>query len=371
MSLVRLDIQLQAFSQNNIMNKIPEDVLRKIKETDDHPFFQLYSICHEGISQPKLLGKKSRPIVWMKKAIQSIKNVIKKGIKFFDGHNITNDDQNQEELGEVIHSYEDEIDGKLHHCVIGYFPPETRDKAKEKDACSQEATWNLIEAGENLIADVCEKISGIALVKSSESKPAFKDAKRLAYIQAFEDNNTPTGEVKLGDNLEEKKTMTLVELKQKVRELNVFPHQLYSLDEIKDDREFGQVYDEIKTKETNIQEKEKELTETKTKNTELSRKIQLNSAKGKLKDIYKELELTENMTKFVDEIYEDSKTTIQDLTDEGLKKFVENQKNIFQKATNTIEPQENVNIPTGDTENKETEESNPFLEDSYNPEDYI
>ena len=87
-----------------------------------------------------------------------------------------------------------------------------------------------------------------------------------------------------------------------------------------------------------------------------------------IKDIYKSLQLTENIEKFVDDIYEENKTNIEDLTDEGLKKFVEKQKSIYQKATSTIQKEDNENIPTGDDQK---DDKNPFLKEPYNPEDYI
>lgn len=357
-ALVSLDIQLQAYSQNDIIKKIPPDILAEIKSKDEHPFFQMYSVCHEGKSIPKIEGKGYKPITWYRKAIQSIKNVMKKGIKFFNGHNTTNDNQDKQELGQVIHSFEEEIEGKLHSVSIGYFPPNTRDIAKNMDICSQEAEWNLVEVAGELIADACEAVTGIALANSENSTPAFKDAKRLAFVQAFE-NISPVGETKSGEDLKEKKQMTFAELKTEIKNLNVMPHQLFTLDEIKDDKEFGKAYEEIKAKDTEIQAKIKELEDFKTKNGELNRSIQLQSAKGVLSDLCKENKLTDNITKFVNEMYEANKDKLEDLSNEGLKSFVESQTKIYQLANNTT--QENTQtLPTGDDVN---EDKNPLLKD--------
>ena len=357
-SFLWLDAKIQAFSQSDIISRIPQNILDEIKTKDPHPYFQMYSVAHEGTFTPKLEGKNSYPITWTKAAIKSIKNVIQKGIKFFNGHNEKMDNPDKQVLGEMVYSFEEEFDGLLHHCAIGYFPPETREIAKSKDICSQESKWNIIKFGENAIADICDAFKGIALASSKENKPAFYGTKKLAEIQAFE-NIPPVGETKSGEDLKEKKQMTFAELKTEIKNLNVMPHQLFTLDEIKDDKEFGKAYEEIKAKDTEIQAKIKELEDFKTKNGELNRSIQLQSAKGVLSDLCKENKLTDNITKFVNEMYEANKDKLEDLSNEGLKSFVESQTKIYQLANNTT--QENTQtLPTGDDVN---EDKNPLLKD--------
>jgi hypothetical protein len=56
------------------------------------------------------------------------------------------------------------------------------------DICSQEAEWNLFEVAGQYIADKCQEITGIALGNSKTETPAFKDAKRLAFLQCFNEN---------------------------------------------------------------------------------------------------------------------------------------------------------------------------------------
>jgi len=69
--------QIQSFSNVDILNLIPPETLTKIKETDSNPLFQAYSICHEGNSTPTIIGEGPKPISWTKKAIQSLKNIVK------------------------------------------------------------------------------------------------------------------------------------------------------------------------------------------------------------------------------------------------------------------------------------------------------
>jgi hypothetical protein len=165
------------------MALIDNDTITKIKATDPHPFFQAYSICHEGTSQPSILGDTARPIHWTRAAVQSIKNIILKGIKFFKGHNADNSTENRESLGEIVANTERELDGKLHHIAIGYFP--NKEKVSDSDICSQEANWNLFEQAGHWFAGTIDKLTGIALSNSKVDKPAFADAKRLGMVQAF------------------------------------------------------------------------------------------------------------------------------------------------------------------------------------------
>jgi cation transport regulator len=177
-------LKLSSLSSDDILALVDPQTISRIKAMDAHPFFQAYSICHEGVSQPTILGEKSKPIHWTRAAVESIKNVVRKGIKFFRGHNKDNATEGREALGEIVADTQKEIDGKLHHVVIGYFP----DKAKVADAdvCSQEADWNLIDYAGKCIADTMRKLTGIALSNSSVDKPAFEGAVRLGMVQAFD-----------------------------------------------------------------------------------------------------------------------------------------------------------------------------------------
>jgi hypothetical protein len=381
-ALVTLDVNLQAFSQNDIMKRIPQNVLDEIKQKDDHPFFQMYSVAHEGESRPKVLGKGFTPITWTRNAIHSIKNVMRKGIKFFDGHNISNNIQDKKELGVVIHAFEEEIGGKLHSVTIGYFPPETREIAKTKDICSQEAGWDLIKAGGKIIADACNSFTGIALANSNDDIPAFKDAKRLAFVQALEnkpgEGDSPksegNGELQMNYN-EILKSADRDVVRRLVSDLQLHPNQLFDLKGIQEDREFGKFFEELETTKNSLQENLKELEGIKTKNNQLDRVIQLNTAKGKLGNIYEELKTTDNIKTFIDNIYDKNKDTIQDLSEEGLRSFVANQTEIYQLANKGPGDGETPpTLPTGDGSvdsdpsdyNKAS--NNPLLEDDYNPE---
>ena len=182
-SFVRLQGFVQAFAENEILAAIPLDVLARIKAENPHPFFKAYSVCHDGVSKPTLLGDTARPIQWLRDAVHTVTSAITKGVKFFAGHGAEND-PSRESLGEVVASYEKEIDGKLHHVVIGYFPkPE---KVQAFDVCSQEAEWTFWDNPTGWIADKIRRMTGIALANSAFEKPAFSGAREMGFVQAFE-----------------------------------------------------------------------------------------------------------------------------------------------------------------------------------------
>lgn len=176
-------LKLSSLSSDDILALIDPQTISRIKATDAHPFFQAYSICHEGVSQPTILGEKSKPIHWTRAAVESIKNVVRKGIKFFRGHNKDNSTDDREALGEIVADTQKEIDGKLHHIVIGYFPDKA--KVESADVCSQEADWNLFENAGKWFAGTMQKLTGIALSNSAIDEPAFEGAVRLGMVQAF------------------------------------------------------------------------------------------------------------------------------------------------------------------------------------------
>jgi hypothetical protein len=180
-----LQLEIQAIDENQILSMIDHDTLEGIKAKNPHPCFKAYSLCHTGISKPKILGQGVAPISWTRAAIQSIKNVITKGVKFFHLHNADNSTSGREALGEVVASKEMEIGEKLHHVVIGYFP--NPEKVKDKDIISQESLWDFIKDGSQIIADKICELTGIAMSSSSVDKPAFSDARLLAAVQCFDE----------------------------------------------------------------------------------------------------------------------------------------------------------------------------------------
>lgn len=317
-------LRIQALTDNEILSLIPADVLSGIKAKDPHPFFQAYSICHEGVSTPTLLGDTSRPIHWTRRAVQSIKNVITKGIKFFLGHNDDNSTAGRRELGEIVASFDKELDGVLHHVAISYHSPEVREEVKKYDICSQEAEWNFFDVAGHMVADAVDKITGIALSSSDIDKPAFVGAKRLGMVQAFGVENPNK------NNEGEPKKMTFEELKAEIKKMNVWPSQLYSLEDIKEDRKFAPVFTEAETLKTQVKTKDEEIKQLKTSQEELSKKSQQSTAKQRLISLIEkgDIKLTDKQKEYVKGItdkFDNFSKYLTDYSDDGLKNFI-NQK---------------------------------------------
>lgn len=322
--LTPISLQIQALNNVDIVNIIPKEVLAEIKAKDEHPYFQAYSICHEGVSTPKILGDNAKPIHWSRKAIQSIKNVVTKGIKFFKGHNKDNSTEGREALGEIVADKQMEIDGVLHHVVVGYFPD--KEGVTDLDICSQEAEWNLFDMAKSFVADTIDKLTGIALGNSDTETQAFKGAKRLAIMQAFADNKENEPGEGPGEGKEEKRmdlnTIPLAELKSVVVQRGLHPSQLFSKDSIQTDREFKDIFDQLDSLKNELSEKSDALKTLEDEKKELNRKVNLSTARTRLDTLMSRTEdpLTEEQKNFIKGSFTDK---VEDVTDEGLNAFID------------------------------------------------
>ena len=381
MDKFKSNIILQAFktpilSESEILGLIDNDILDKIKQKDEHPYFQAFSICHEGISKPKLLGQENnkKPVKWTRKAVQSLKDLVLKGIKFFKGHNKDNSVDNREDFGEIVANKEMEIESKLHHIVIGYFPD--KEKIKNDDVVSQEGLWNFLESSGEIIADKVEKITGIALGNSNFVDPAFEDARRLGMIQCF-DTDGESVENKTGGEPGKKEgikmALTLKEVNDYIVENNVHITQLpFDIEDIKADRNLGKIFDDLEKENENLKqkneiyEKEKEGFEKQIK--EFQDKENLNLAKTRFEGLIKELKDEEKI--FIEKKFDLDKP--EDLSEAGLKKFIESKQNefkiiepLFKKGDTKIFIPNKEN-PT-DKEDLTKAENNELLDEDFNP----
>lgn len=319
--------QASDFTEQQIIEMIPKETMDKIKEKDAHPFFQVYSICHPGVSTPKVLNAENKPITWVTKAVQSIKNLVLTGVKLFSGHNKDNSTDNRKVIGEVVHDFQQEINGDLHHLVITYHNPKVKNEAKQYDICSQEAVWNLIETAKGYLAGKIEKLTGIALGKSDNEAPAFAGAQRRgmvqAMIQSFDKQRQPERSQSMGT--EDFGKITITQLKQICEERNVWPWQIFTEDQIKNDKVFGKIYyentklkEEINQVAKTITEKDKQISEFNQKENQLKLTNFRETAKKRI-DLMMQLgNVTEAQRKFVELKFNPENLTIEQLTDEAL-----------------------------------------------------
>lgn len=354
-------IKIQAFSNNEILEMIPPDTLVDIKLQDKHPYFQVYSLCHEGISNPKLLGQtKQRPILWTRKAIQSIKNIVLKGIKLFKGHNKDNSVENREAFGEVIHDFQKEIKGKLHHLVVTYHKPEHKNIAKDLNIISQEGIWNFLESAKGIIADSVETITGIAGGNSEYQMPAFSEAKRLGFVQAFE------GPKDKGANMSDyqAKKLSFKEWVNMKDEFRVIPNQLFTIEDLKTDKEFGKIFEQldnlVKENDTLKKKHEKEIEKFNTEILSYKKQASSLTAKQRLNDIITNEKISDNIKLYIEKVFEDSKNNMNDFSDDELKSFVQKETKTYQYVMSLKDDNKTDNPPIL---KEETQEKNEFLEE--------
>lgn len=360
--------RVQGFSQNQILDMINPSDLDKIKQSDEHPFFQVYSICHEGTHTPRLIGQTARPITWTRQAIQSIKNVVLKGVKIFKGHNADSSTDNRKPYGEIVAETQKEIDGKLHQLAITYHAPDVKEEAKKMDSVSHEGEWNFFEKAGQLVANTIEKMTGIAGFNSNEETPAFNGAVRLGMVQAYDNNdgvqpnNNSVGDTKTMTYEEIRKHLDFGMFKRAARDMNIHPWQIFEEEDLKNDRQFGKLFDEKQTLLTEKETLQKQLEESLNNNKVLEKQTQMIDATTRLGNIIKEKSLTEKQQKFVVDRFNDG---IEDLSDEGLKKHVDSELESFKTMAKYYVDKE-LDLPEGNNSDNNPDdynspENNPLI----------
>lgn len=233
-----------ALNKNQVISFLPDNFGKTIQDKIDYiktkfgfsPVIRAYSIAHEGTAKPTTPGqnKKSVELKFTEKALDWIKekasSAIDKGLKFFDGHNPSNDEQTNTELGQVIGVKKITHNGKKHVIAIGIF----KDDSPNRDISSMEFSVDVkkLNAGSD---EAVDEITGIALADTANGdKPGFPEAKQLAEFQCFEfrENDEEPQRLKIETKKETKKNMTLEEIKNGIRELGILPQQLFSPTEI-------------------------------------------------------------------------------------------------------------------------------------------
>lgn len=353
--------RIDAFTQSEILHMIPRNTLNQIREKDKHPYFAAYSICHEGVSSPKVIGEGFKPILWTRKAVQSLKGVVLKGLKFFLGHNEDNSTNDREPVGTVVADTQKEIDGKLHHIVVGYFP--NKEIVANKDVCSQEGNWNLLEMAKRWVADTVHKITAIALGDSKIDTPAFNEAKRLGMVQAFETSGTDDKNKQRA----EERIMDIQELRDAVRKLNVIPSQLYMKEDIEKDREFAPIFESHKK---DIEAKETEIANLKKDKDGLNRQVQQSTAKTRLTEMVGKRSLTEKQKEYITSRFND---TVNDMSDDGLQKYIDEKLEDYKTNASFFGTEEKEDEMaeggTGKTDDLTKAENNELLDEDFDEED--
>ena len=312
-----MKVYIQALELNlnpeELKKAVPEEKLRALKGKG---ILQAYTLAHEGTSRPKVLGEGNQNLKWPRAVIRRISEKIKEGTKFFLGHGETNAQEGRKSVGEILSSFVKEIGGRLSHIIIGHFPDE--EKVKDMDVCSMEADIHI--DNENVVGDVNE-ISGIALASSDTENPAFPGAIRLATVQCF-DIEVKNRE---GNKMPEPTVLTFEQVRAAVKSMNIYAWQLYSLEEMKNDKTYGKLFDDNDTLKAENERLKKESTEIETKSKEAVRQLDVTNAKGKLETFMEDL--TDKQKKFI--VGRFKPESLEKLDDDGIKEFVENSKKEF------------------------------------------
>lgn len=311
-----MKISIQALelilSPEELKQKIPKEKLEQLKGKG---VLQAYTLAQEGLSHPKILGQGTETLRWPKSVIHQIAEKIKQGTKFFIGHGENNSHDNRESVGEVLTSFVKEIKGKISNVIIGYFPE--KEKVNEMDTCSMEA--DVFTDNDNIVGDVND-VSGIALGSSDKDNPAFPGALRLSMVQCFgkEDDKD--------ENKPKEKQMTFEDIKKGIRDLNIRPWQIFTLDDMKEDRNYGKLFSENSTLKSDNERLTNENKEIKDKSKEAIRTADVTSSKGRLDKIMEE-GYTDKQKKFIGGRFDPE--AFEDLSDDKLKEYVENGKKEF------------------------------------------
>ncbi len=317
---------IQAFkapiSKQEILSRVSAKTMRELRlRSNGKPVcLQAYTLIHEGVSKPRVVQEDSyQKITWTRKAVESLKGLVRKGLQFFDGHAATNYESGRESIATVVADFSKEIAGKLHHIVVGHFP-DTK-QADKYDVCSIEAEVDVHETPAGVLASKVANLTGIALGNSRSDTPGFPGAKRLVSVQAFEpDDNTQKTE---GDS----KMPTFHEIKQAVQEQNIWPHQLFNEETMKDDRKFGKLFTENETLSEERSKLQADLEEARNLVKTKERETASLDATSRLESLIPE-GATQVQRKFYLRTFDPAKQ--EDLTNEGLKKFLETQESTYQ-----------------------------------------
>lgn len=362
-------IEVQCASLNiNPLTLISPAYLSKIKQSDPHPRFATFIAGIEGTSKPKVLETGfSKVITWTKKAIKEISENIKIGLACLNGHTKNNEYDGEEIVGTIAGVSTKQIGNRLATLVAVYFPKD----APQYDCISLEGDVQL-----NSETDTVEKVFEIkrfALGDSNQVTPAFPEAQRVGMIQCMVADSTQI--TKEGNS-----RMTFNEVKQAVRDLNIFPSQLWTLEElighfeVKDDKglfyggvdnklidsinrripDIKKFKDEIQTKEAKLKELEENVKlfqEEKASLTKKQSEIKLREyiTGNPNLDTKQKTWIEKKLSKFKPE--NGSEEEIKSFVDEQLvdyKEFIALHNDKFMVENAPLLPDENVNgIPKG------------------------
>lgn len=334
--LIKIQATTAVLNQSEMLEAIPNRIMEKIKIKNPNPYFQAYSIAKEGVSKPRVIGEGTQTIAWPKKAIQTLGQIIKTGLQFFSGHNADNSTDGRRRLGQVVGKIAKDIGGVLNQIVIGYFP--NRKEAENCDVCSIEADVEMTEVpGGMSIAEKVLSLTGIALGNSAQEHPAFEGAIKLGALQCFE----PIEDNKAKNKMEEiqmPQILTFSDIKKAVQDMNIWPNQLFTEDQIKKDNDFGKIFESNKSLSKQVETLTKEKGVSEETITKLEKQTLAIDAIDRMKKLIP-IGATDKQKSFIDKAFKPD--NMDDLSDDNLKKFVDDSMNNYKEFASVFNDSEN------------------------------
>lgn len=295
-----------------VYEMIPAENVGELEKADPNwkEGVKAYVVAHEGESTPAVQlgnGWATQSIIWTKEAVSNFVQKIANGLPFKKGH-VYDGADNRGELGKTVGKGTRIVDGRFSAIAVAYFPPATR-SAKEWKNVSMEAELDLIPLPESggvkrFLADMVDKLTTFAL---GDDKPGFPNARGLVHafagVHAFDEKKD---EEKNGGK---ERMATLDELIKGVKELNVYPRQLYTLDQILDDREYSKEIEKRMTEKVKEVEtaKDKEIAELRADLAKEKQSIAGRTLSEKLTGTMESMKLTDQAKKYVQRHFDPAK----------------------------------------------------------------
>lgn len=184
---------------STVLSMVDPDQLAEVKKTDPNPRLVAFSIAHEGMSKPNVVGEGPTEIVWNKESVQSMADALPMGTLLYSRHP-NYQGEARDSIGRVIGKGTIEASGNLNAVAVAYIPRQHQSEAERADFASIEAEVEFMEppAGlsekiKSLFVRAVTAISGIAIGMREKFKPGFPGSQKLAslnaYIYAYEENH--------------------------------------------------------------------------------------------------------------------------------------------------------------------------------------
>lgn len=229
--------QLQQMAASEILNIVPSEIYREIKEKDPTPVFRAYVVGHEGEATGKKVGAGTVIKNWFSSAVNKLVEKLQFGTKVFHGHGLTNEHEGRIPIGEIVGKAVKKIKDRLSAIAVTYIYPEYR--SLPLDVASIEADINIDPTRDSIEAVDVAGVTGVALGSSAVEKPGFAGATLLSQIQAFANGQSQF--TKGGEQMP-----TLDEIRKFVSEEAISPSEIFGRDVLVDDPVVKGFVDEAK-----------------------------------------------------------------------------------------------------------------------------